>query len=185
MKTIVQGKKIKVTYEVLVERDEDGKLSRKPKITLVNQDTEWEDILTYDAPPQGNETLIGEIYLSDDEAVSISRQYFRADLCVWIQRVNKLLEKKDNYKKCEKELKPLLAEYNTQMIEDNPKAKAYCDLHKLNYAETDYEELLKILPESSSIAYEPSIVSNGINNVYLTSAKTIYGLDGSIIRIAK
>ena len=60
-----------------------------------------------------------------------------------------MLEKKDNLKKCEKELAPILRLYNTQKIEANPKAKSYCDIHKLDYAETDYEELMEIIDPDS------------------------------------
>lgn len=154
MKTIVQGKKIKETYKVVTERDDNNKLVEKPKIILADTEIKWEDILSYDERPQSKYTsnifnLHLEIYLNENELVRVIEEIFRADLGIWYQRVNKELEKKDNLKKCEKELKPLLEEYNVQMIESNDAAKAYCDLHKLNYAHTDYEELLKLLPNNS------------------------------------
>ena len=150
MKTTVMGRKIKKTYEVKIEKNEDGKFISKPEMELVDEDIKWEEIMSYDDKPQSELSFFGSkyIYLSEDERVEVTNQYFRADICTWIQKTDKVLEEKDNKKKLEKELAAALAEYNTQKIEDNPKAKMYCDLHKLDYAETDYEELMKIIGDN-------------------------------------
>lgn len=149
MKTIVMGKKVKETYKVEVEQDKDGKITVKPKIKLDNADIKWEEILSYEGAPQ-YEVITGwidnrYIYLSETDEVKVEKQVFRADLGNWVQYTGKVLDKKDNLKKCEKELENALRLYNTQKIEANPKAKSYCDIHKLDYAETDYEELMDII----------------------------------------
>lgn len=175
METIVMGKKIEETYKVDCKKDDDGKFLCKPTIVLDYTDTQWEEILSYKGEAQC-QTLTAfrcgfrSLYISEDEEVSITKEIFRADLECWIQYTNKVLEKKDNIKKCEKELKPLLEEYNIQKITDDPKAKAYCDLHKLNYAETDYEELMEIIePVSISenlrrlAAFKPLVLSKDDN----------------------
>lgn len=171
MKTIVMGSKIKNTYEVKIEKDENGKFISKPEMELVDEDVKWEEILSYDAEPQGNGKVglfdndyyvFKEIYISEDEKVRANEAYFRADICAWIQKTDKVLEEKDNKKKLEKELAAAIAEYNTQKIEDNPKAKAYCDLHKLNYAETDYEELMEVI--------KPEKIGTTEKGIYVTSS---------------
>lgn len=168
MKTIVKGKKIKRNYEVKINKDGDGKFTSKPTIDLIDEDIKWEEILSYDDKPQSHSgshnnwfqvSFSKHISLSEDEEVEIEKEKFRADLGCWIQYVDKELDVKDNMKKCEKELVNVLKEYNTQMIEDNPKAKAYCDLHKLNYAETDYEELMEIIEPKEKV----TITTNDIN----------------------
>ena len=149
------GKKVKENYKVEVNQNEEGKLLSKPKIVLDDTDIKWEEILSYE--PQYHTTdwyfittsRYGKINISANEEVGVEQQIFRADLGDWIQYTDKVLEKKDNLKKCEKELAPILRLYNTQKIEANPKAKSYCDIHKLDYAETDYEELMEIIDPDS------------------------------------
>ena len=159
MKTIVKGKKIKRNYEVKINKDEDGKFTSKPTIDLIDEDIKWEEILSYEGKAQSHYnnsnwfqiSVSRHISLSEDEEVKVVDEKFRADLGCWIQYADKELEVKDNMKKCEKELATVLKEYNTQMIEGNPKAKAYCDLHKLNYSETDYEELMEIIEPKEKV----------------------------------
>lgn len=167
MKTIVKGKKIKRNYEVKINKDDDGKFTSKPTIDLIDEDIKWEEILSYEATPQNQYSakwfsMSKCISLSEDEEVEIEKEKFRADLGCWIQYVDKELEVKNNMKKCVKELDTVLKEYNTQMIEDNPKAKAYCDLHKLNYAETDYEELMEIIEPKEKSMDNRTIAANEV-----------------------
>ena len=142
MRTIVMGKKVENIYEVKIVKNDEGKWMERPYICSKEIKIEWEEILNYDAEAQSGETLFSCIYLSENEKVQILEQYFRADICCWIQKVDKVLEETSNRSDCEEELIDALKEYNKQKIEDNPKAKAYCDLHKLNYEDTDYDELL-------------------------------------------
>lgn len=161
MKTIVMGKKIKRTYKVVDNKDCDGNFIIQPEIVLDNEDIKWEEILNYEDKPQYHcysnmYSLFGDehILLSKDEEVKVEDKKFRADLGCWVQYVDKELEVKDNHKKCEKELASLLKEYNVERIENDPKAKAYCDLHKLDYAETDYKELLEIIKPTTKNSLE-------------------------------
>lgn len=156
MKTIVMGRKVREIYKVVADKDENGMFKRKPKIELEDTKIEWEEILSYDYELQfhseGYLSRANYIYLSEDEKVQQLDAGFRADLGCWIQRVDKEIEKKDNLKKCEKELAPLLKEYNTEMIENDSEAKAYCDLHKLVYADTDYEQLISYIKPDETTA---------------------------------
>lgn len=169
METVVMGKKIKNVYSVVIEKDGDGNYLGKPYIEK-EKETTYEEICRYEGTPQSVHGFIcNEIYLSEDESASVTKEKFRADLCTWYQYTNKVLEEKDsNLKKAEKELAAELKLYNTQMIENDDRAKAYCDLHKLDYAETDYEELRKILPGNIEVRnrgyniYNIPIYNNGI-----------------------
>lgn len=40
------------------------------------------------------------------------------------------------------------------MIEADSEAKAYCDLHKLNYEDTDYDELMKYINPNKVLKIE-------------------------------
>ena len=158
MKTIVMGMKVNEIYKVYTETNKEGKFLSKPKILLDKEEVKYEEIASYEGYPQSSS--LGTffcpsdyIYLSEEEKVRVTDKKFRVDLGCWYQYTDKIISKKDNCKKCEKELKTVLKTYNVQKIEADPKAKAYCDLHKLDYAETDYEELMKIIvPESNLIS---------------------------------
>lgn len=149
MKTHVMGKKIKRTYKVCVGKDDEGKYVLKPFITTDDIEIKWEEILVYETAPQSRSGYCSGKYinLSEDEEVEVEKEVFRADLGEWYQYTSKELEEKDNRKKIEKELEKEIAAYNKYMIENNKKAKAYCDLHKLDYSETDYGELLDLIKE--------------------------------------
>lgn len=148
MKTIVMGKKVTNNYDVVVKRDEDNKLCSRPFIMELTPDIEWEEICEYEGEPQKEYTIFAgsEIYISEDECVLVTKQKFRADLGNWYQYTNKVLsEDEGNKESCETNLTALLKEYNKQMIEDDERAKAYCNLHKLDYEESDYDEIIKII----------------------------------------
>lgn len=158
MKTIVMGKKVNEIYKVYTETNKEGEFLSKPKILLDKEEVKYEEISSYEGYPQsstsGSFFCPGDyIYLSEEEKAKVTDKKFRVDLGCWYQYTDKIISKKDNYKKCEKELKAILKDYNVQKIEADPKAKAYCDLHKLDYAETDYEELMKIIdPDSKKVS---------------------------------
>lgn len=161
MKTVVLGEKIKNTYEVKPMMDENGNFTLKPHIVLVDKYIKYEEICSYEGTPQSKESFMCHevVYLSEDERVTVKDEKFRADQGVWYQYTDKVLESKDvNLKKCEKELKSALEVYNAQKIADNPKAKAYCELHKLNPAETDYDQLMEIIGKDNTF----EITSDGI-----------------------
>lgn len=156
MKTHVMGKKIKNTYKVVTRKDDNGKYVGTPSIELDKMDITWVEICSYDGTPQKGQGKAEDgdlpwytqdgIYISENEFVPIQEAHFRADLGDWYQYTKKILENKDvNLKKCEKELDQEMRAYNTQKIEANPKAKSYCNLHKLDYSETNYDELMDLL----------------------------------------
>ena len=82
-----------------------------------------------------------EVYLSEDERVVVKSEKFRVDLGYWIQHVDKRLDYVHNLDEIEDEFNEEIKKYNESMIENDPDAKAYCDLHKLVYADTDYDDL--------------------------------------------
>ena len=157
MKTHVMGQKVNKIYKLDIKKDNDGQYLKKPEIVLDNREVEYEEILSYEGRKQGSFSIC----LSEDEEVLIDKEKFRADLGDWYQYVNKVLEEKDNKADLEDELKEELKLYNIQKIMGNDKAKVYCDLHKLDYSETDYDELLKII---------------GNNESYVVSLKDVTGI---------
>lgn len=169
MKTIVMGKKIKRDYEIKVEWDDNGKLKYKPYIKELKPDIQWEEICSYEGEARGcrSESFFTydsrkHIYLSEDEEVIVEKEIFRADLGDYIQYTNKVLEEDNGGKSdCEESLKMYIKEFNKERIENDSEAKAYCDLHKLNYEDTDYDELMKyIYPDKG-------IYSNKVANIQL------------------
>lgn len=148
------GKNVTNNYDVVVKRDKDNKLCSRPFIKELTPDIEWEEICEYEGEAQFS-YLGRTIYISEDEEVIVTEQVFRADLGNYIQYTNKVLsEDEGNKESCETNLAALLKEYNKQMIEDDERAKAYCNLHKLDYEESDYDEIIKIIgkEEIKSIA---------------------------------
>lgn len=171
MKTIVMGKKVTNNYEVVVKRGEDNKFTERPYLTMNDSIIEWEEICKYEGVPQKEYVLFdgNEIYISEDEHVLVTEQRFRADLGNWYQYTNKVLEENDgNGESCEVELAALLREYNKQMIEDDERAKAYCDLHKLDYEESDYDEIIKIIGKDEN--YKPIFDDSWAKSVFCLSA---------------
>ena len=164
MKTHVMGKKIKNTWELDDGKGKDGEYICKPEIYIKDKEVTWEEICSYDDVPQ--DCFYGNLYLSEDERVYIEKKKFRADLGEWFQYTDKIIEEKDiNIKKVQKELKEEIRGFNKYRIEHDSRAKAYCDLHHLNYEETDYAELKKII--------DPNLFGN-TENEFLTLRDRIY-----------
>lgn len=169
MKTIVMGKKIKRNYELKVELDDNGKLKYKPFIKELDPDIQWEEICSYEGEAHScldtspfRFDLNKHIYLSEDEEVTVEKEIFRADLGDYIQYTNKVLEEDEGRKSdCEESLKMYIKEFNRERIENDSEAKAYCDLHKLNYEDTDYDELMKYINP------DKGIYSNKVANIQL------------------
>ena len=155
MYTNVMGKIITRKFEVVAEIRDDGTLKEKPYIRELTPNIEWKEICSYEGAPQLNSYMsiwnddtdnLGTINISEEESVGVIRHVFRADINNYYQYTDKILEDKpNNYEECKEELTSALRLYNAQKIEKNRKAKAYCDLHKLDYAETDYDKLMDII----------------------------------------
>ena len=153
MKTVVMGKKIKRNYELKAETNDKGEFLYKPYVAKQSETIEWEEICSYEGKARGcrSESFFTfdphkHIYLSEDEEVIVEKEIFRADLGNYIQYTNKILEEDEGNKaSCEEILKTYIKEFNREKIENDSEAKAYCDLHKLNYEDTDYDELMKYI----------------------------------------
>ena len=81
-----------------------------------------------------------------DEEVNVKKDIFYSDLNEWKQFVDKVVSNVDYYKEeVELDYADLIAQYNEQMINEDERLKAYCDLHHLNPGDTDVDELRKIV----------------------------------------
>lgn len=163
MKTIVQGKKVTNKWSVdtgkekqIINGEEREIFVKKPSLTK-EEEIEWVDICEYNAEPQhtGMSFFANQrIYLSETEEVVVDREIFRADLGVWYQRADKILDEVDAGKEeAETELQTLVAEFNKTAIENNMEMLNYCKLHKLTPGETDAEELYKLLHPDESFRF--------------------------------
>lgn len=171
MKTIVMGKKIKRNYEVKAETDDKGKFKYRPFIKELNSDIEWEEICNYEGEAQISYRLWDDRYIniSEDEEVRVTKEIFRADLGNYIQYTDKILEEDEGNKAdCEESLKIYIKEFNRERIENDSEAKAYCDLHKLNYEDTDYDELMKYIHPNKVID------DNGLDRLEKTNSPTMF-----------
>ena len=102
-----------------------------------------------------------------DEEVNVKKDIFFADLSEWRQYVDKVVSNVDYYKEeVELDYADLVAQYNEQMINEDEKLKAYCNLHHLNPVETDVDELKKIV-------YGNYITLTGNGTMTLTSGTVI------------
>ena len=151
MKTHVMGKIITKYYEVIdTERDNEGKFRYRPQVIVDDVKEEYEEIALYEGAVQQGDCF--SVWLSEDEIVLVETNRFRVDLGGCRQYTNKLIRTVDvGREECKAEVEELLREYNKQRIEDDSAAKAYCDLHKLDYEETDYDELLKVMGRNTEI----------------------------------
>lgn len=104
-----------------------------------------------------------------DEEVYVQKETFYADLGEWKQFVDKIVSNVDYYKEeVELDYADLIAQYNEQMINEDEKLKAYCNLHHLNPGDTDVDELRKIV-------YGNYITLTGNETMTVTSETVIVG----------
>lgn len=150
MKTIVKGMNIERHYVVKDCKREDGTFFHRPYMEPDSKQCKktFETILEYEGEPQFIRTgsFLEKFYISENEEVRATKKYFRADLGAWVLETDKILSEKNiGEKKCKQELAKLIKEYNKQKIESCDYLKAYCDIHKLSYEDTDYDELKEIV----------------------------------------
>ena len=146
MRTVVFGKKIENWYRVDskqqdIRRNDDMHelvFTGRPELLKESNYAAW-TIYT------------GDLYITETEIVHAQEEIFRADLNEVHVRTDKVMSDIDWYKEeSEKDYAELIKIFNKQMIESNDKMKSYCDLHKLNYEETDCIELFKMVyPDDS------------------------------------
>lgn len=158
MRTVVLGKKIENVYTIstnnkVVNGKNGGSeliYTDKPKLNKLVEIVGWVEICSFEGEPHYNSGTIRSFYeninISEDETVDVTEKVFRADLNELHLRTNKIVEETD----CGKEeitadFAERLKDFNTAMIESNEKLKTYCDVHKLDYGETDAIELFGIV----------------------------------------
>lgn len=108
----------------------------------------------------------GYIYINPHKRI---KEVFYADLNEWKQFVDKVVSNVDYYKEeVELDYADLIAQYNEQMINEDERLKAYCDLHHLNPGDTDVDELRKIV-------YGNYITLTGNETMTVTSETVIAG----------
>lgn len=158
MKTVVLGKIIENVYEVDTKQkkinDKDGKVkivyTGKPVMNKSTEIKEWKEICNFTGEPRyntyRNRFVDCEINISENEAVKIDKEIFRADLNEFHMYSNKVIEEiDDNLLEAEETLEKHIRDFNKMMIESNEALKAYCDLHGLSYEDSDCTKLFAII----------------------------------------
>ena len=162
MRTVILGKVIENVYDVDYKwtqiKDEEGEMKTvytdKPVVVKKEGIKEWKELCSYDGRPMYNSKLAAIAYfslghtinISENEEVMIDSEIFRADKCEMQLRTNKVVDTIETNKDvaeaiCNEQIKA----FNKMMIESNEQLKAYCDLHKLVYEETDCIDLFKLV----------------------------------------
>lgn len=188
MRTVILGKKVENVYEVNHnwKTIDDGNggvktvYTDKPTLVMTPHIKEWAEICSYDGDPRYNSnkgyifSSLGCVYqmnISEDEAVSVGKEIFRADLNEMHLETDKILEEIDiNKKESEEILAEQIRAFNSMMITSNEKLKAYCDVHKLSYGGTDAIELFKIVYPGKQYKIENGVMSVSGQYVYVSSA---------------
>ena len=169
IKSYIQGRYVENVWEVQCDRDEKtGKITKKPRILFdahfkyeTLKDECGEDFIvngeiginsTYTIFNLGVQSKIN---LSEDEEVAVVRKIYRADLHAYMVYTDKVLSEKDvDKEEAEFKYNKLLAEYNKTMIEGDEELLSYCKVHHLKPEETDYDELVKIVPKKVTVAQD-------------------------------
>ena len=160
MITRVFGKKIENVYDVIYNtkqvEDNDGKVktvyTEKPQINKTRKVREWSELCSSEGEPRYNNSgysiVLGCHYIniSENETVKIEDEIFRADLNEMHLHTDKIIEEKEvNKEDALSILDGKIKAFNKMMIESNDRLRAYCDLHKLSYEDTDCIELFKLV----------------------------------------
>jgi hypothetical protein len=167
IKSYIQGRYVENVWEVQCDRDEKtGKITKKPRIRFdahfkyeTLQNAHGENFIV-DGEIGTNSTcgwlglvVVNKINLSEDEEVTVIQKIYRADLHAYMVHTDKVLSEKDiDKEEAEFKYNKLLAEYNKTMIEADEELLSYCKVHKLVPAETDYEELRKVVPQKVKVS---------------------------------
>lgn len=193
MKTIVFGKVIENNYSVIYNskqiEDENGNVKTvytdKPMIFKGQTVKEWIELCSYKGEPRYNSNNRCMLYgyrhfnIAENETVRTEEEIFRADINEMHLHTDKVVEERDIDK--ENALSILdgqVREFNKMMIESNDRLKAYCDLHKLSYEDTDCIELFKLVfPD------DEYVIQDGIMKVK-EKPQVKYAYDDSLINKA-
>jgi hypothetical protein len=176
MRTVVLGKKVNNIYEVIPHTkeitDKDGNTKKvftaKPEIKKTQEVSEWTELCSFDGEPYYNYSdatnwlcngFYKELNISDNKAVVVKKEIFRADLNELHLQTNEIVEENNIDKEfTEEEYKLYIAQFNQQMIESNDVLKRYCDLHSMPYKDTDCIELFKLLFPNNEYQIEDGII---------------------------
>lgn len=182
MKTVVFGKIVENVYEVDTKlkeiTDNTGKIKKvyadKPIIKKITNVKEWKEICSFEGLPAYNDVWNTHFNISEDETVCEKKRVFRADLNELHLYTNKVLEEGDFHRDAYIDIyNGHIKEFNKMMIESNDSMKAYCDLHKLSYEDTNCITLFSVVyPEKN---YE---IVDGVMKVkadYITCTSPIVG----------
>lgn len=163
MVTRVFGKVVENTYEVdrklesaICNDKNDVELiyTDKPTIKVTPNVASWVELCSYDGEPRYNkENLLFSLYshrmefnISENETVTLEKEIFRADLNEIHLHTNKIVEAVDlNKDNAEFDYEIEVRAFNKVMIESNEALKAYCDLHKMSYEDTDCFKLFEVV----------------------------------------
>jgi hypothetical protein len=173
LRTVVLGKKIENKYEVFYNqneiKDDNGNLKTvytgKPFIEKTSKVKEWVELCSYNGEPRYNSfwswnpITSKTLNISETERVYISEEIFRADLNEVHLYSNEVVEEIDVNKEeaiviCDEQIRA----FNKMMIESNHKLKSYCDLHKLNYEDTDCIELFNLVFHGEEYVIEDGVM---------------------------
>lgn len=172
MITRVFGKKIENIYDVIYNmkqiEDNDGNIKAvytdKPTINKARKVKGWSELCSYEGEPRYNSGcsfMFGyhDINISENETVKIEDEIFRADLNEMHLHTNKIIEEKEvNKEDALSILDGKIKAFNKMMIESNDRLRAYCDLHKLSYEDTDCIELFKLVFPDDEYVIEDGVM---------------------------
>lgn len=163
MKNVIFGENIETTYSVNtnLKNEKDGSdfkaiYTCKPALVVEPKVTSYDEILSFEGEMRYNKGAtdlslfaVGyykRINISEEEAVNIKKEVFRADLNELHVYTDKVLHNEEIGKeKAEKSFKYHTRMFNRQMIESNEKMKLYCDVNNLSYEKTDCLQLFKLV----------------------------------------
>lgn len=196
MKTKVFGQVAQVDYIVNnnqkeVERN-NGEIEvifvKAPEIEERESIKEYREICSFDGELRYNRgtfendlgmwgriVLRSSINIAQDKEVFIDKEVFRADLGELHVFTNEVIERIEAGKEdAEAAFDHVLRDFNREMIMSNDKLKAYCDIHKLNYEDTDAKELFRLVYPGESYEIEDGKmkVTEHYKKVYLSSCDT-------------
>ena len=190
MVTRVFGKIIENIYDVIYNmkqiEDNDGNIkavyTEKPQINKTRKVREWSELCSYEGEPRYNSSgyaiVLGCHYIniSENETVKIEDEIFRADLNEMHLHTDKIIEEKEvNKEDALSILDGKIKAFNKMMIESNDRLRAYCDLHKLSYEDTDCIELFKLVFPDDKYVIEDGVMKAKENYKNVISSLCIDG----------
>lgn len=175
-KTVILGKVVEKKYELVTnfktKTDDEGNETsyyiKKPYISCDYETIDYPEICSYEGVPHynnENSAYYKKFYISEDEEVATHEIRFRADINEYHVYTDKVVKEVEvDKEKSEKALAKELKKYNKFIIENDEILKAYCDLHKLKYEDTDPDELKKLIPGKANESQTTIPFTASLNN---------------------